>query len=371
MTQGGGEAVTRAGSGPVLAVVTDKPSGDGVGYVGQLLEKALAQICAAAPRIVALNRAAPGDAGPLRRAGFITRLAIAERSARHGPVVFNHLGIARAQRFVPPFLRRPYAVFLHGIEIWPPELAEDRKRAVRDAMVRFSNSAYTACRVAATHPDLGEIHPCPLALLPEIEEPDRDAREIARALLGPASGARVAIVGRMSAAERYKGHDELLDSWAAVRRAVPEAKLIVMGKGDDLPRLKSRAREQGVADAVLFTGFLPDAVMRAVLADCQVFAMPSRGEGFGLAYLEAMRVGLPCVGSTADGAVDVIVDGETGRLVPSNDRRALADALIALLQDSKAAKAMGALGRAREASVFSFDQFRIRVENALRSGKMI
>ena len=87
----------------------------------------------------------------------------------------------------------------------------------------------------------------------------------------------------------------------------------------------------GRGSHVLFCGFLPARALAALWERVAVFAMPSAREGFGLVYLEAMRAGRPCIGSTSDAAGDIIVDGETGLLVDRANRSALAEALVTLL----------------------------------------
>ena len=116
---------------------------------------------------------------------------------------------------------------------------------------------------------------------------------------------------------------------------------------------------------MVFTGFVADGVMRQLLARCQIFAMPSRGEGFGLAYLEAMRCGLPCIGSDADAASEVIADDETGRIVASSEIGQLASAIAELLENPDAARRMGERGQIRERDTFAFSNFRERVRVAL------
>ena len=91
----------------------------------------------------------------------------------------------------------------------------------------------------------------------------------------------------------------------------------------------------------------------------------SRGEGFGLVYLEAMAQGLPCIGSIHDAAVDVIVNHVTGRLVDQDHGTELADAVTSLLSDTALRQRLGEAGRAREHEVFSFDRFSARVQELL------
>ena len=108
-----------------------------------------------------------------------------------------------------------------------------------------------------------------------------------------------------------------------------------------------------------------DAAVRAVLRHAAVFAMPSRGEGFGLVYLQAMRAGIPCLGSRDDAAADVIVDGDTGLLVPHQDPEAIAGALARLLTDEAMRRRMGDAGRRRFESTFTYPRFRARLAGVL------
>jgi len=175
----------------------------------------------------------------------------------------------------------------------------------------------------------------------------------------------VVIVGRMSHSERYKGHDQLILAWPRVLAEVPDATLVMVGRGDDVERLHAKAAAVGVARSVHFTGFLPDAALRAVLRHAAVFAMPSRGEGFGLVYLQAMRCGVPCLGSRDDAAADVIVDGETGLLVPQQDPEAIAGALARLLTDEAMRRRLGEAARRRFESTFTYPRFRARLASVL------
>jgi glycosyltransferase involved in cell wall biosynthesis len=102
-----------------------------------------------------------------------------------------------------------------------------------------------------------------------------------------------------------------------------------------------------------------------------VFAMPSRQEGFGLVYAEAMWHGLPCIGSTRDAAGQVIADKETGLLVPYGDVEALAQALVELLSNPERAEAMGRRGARRARDHFIYDRFRDDFLRALDLGDTV
>jgi phosphatidylinositol alpha-1,6-mannosyltransferase len=271
--------------------------------------------------------------------------------------MFNHVGIARAQNLVPRVVRRPYAVLLCGIEVWDPALGADRKRTLRNATLRLAISEYTAARVSAAHPDIGSIIACPLALLPEV--PSASSLELA--VLERIGKHSVLIVGRMSSAERYKGHDELLECWPIVLQQVPDAQLVVAGQGDDLTRLREKAADLGISSSVLFLGFVSDGTLAAIRERVAMFALPSRGEGFGLVYLEAMRAGLPCIGGANDAAVDVIVHGETGLLVNPQNSRALSETILTMLRSEALRARFGAAGRERFEKEFTFERYCARL----------
>lgn len=345
---------------PGLAVVS-VGGGDGIGYVAQLLERALADIAGRAPWTVAVDPHSPYGVSRAERVRFAARLALGQALRRADWVLYNHVGIARTHRVLPAPIRRPYAVFLHGIEVWDPELSPDRVAAMRDARLRISNSHYTAERTAAQHPGIGPVVPCPLGLLAPGELTGEVDHELLRRVRDPMA----LIVGRMSRSERYKGHDELLDCWAAVVQGAPGAQLVVVGRGDDAERLRGRAAELGLADDVIFTGFVSDVTLEALYGRARLLVMPSRGEGFGLVYLEAMRRGVAVVASRLDAARDVVVDGETGILVDPADRRKLAGAVAGLLARPEEARALGARGRTRYEREFTFERFRDRLATVL------
>jgi phosphatidylinositol alpha-1,6-mannosyltransferase len=175
----------------------------------------------------------------------------------------------------------------------------------------------------------------------------------------------VLIVARMDSGEQYKGHDQLLEAWPAVRREVPRAALVVAGSGDDAHRLQAKAVALGIGESVRFTGFVSDAALRELYSQAALFAMPSRNEGFGLVYLEAMSHGLPCIGSVHDAAGELIDEGTTGFLVDQTDTGALANRIIRLLTNAAVRTTMGAAGRRRLDQRFSYDRFRTRLLSAL------
>src|SRR5258708_37666662 len=98
------------------------------------------------------------------------------------------------------------------------------------------------------------------------------------------------MLSRLVKREDYKGHREMLDAWPLVLRRLPTAQLWIAGDGDLRPDLEQAAAERGLAHAVRFLGFVSEERKRHLLQESRCMAVPSRGEGFGLVYLEAMGV---------------------------------------------------------------------------------
>jgi phosphatidylinositol alpha-1,6-mannosyltransferase len=246
-----------------------------------------------------------------------------------GRVVCGHL----AQLPVAAMATRPggrLALVAHGIEVWEKPSAL-HLLALRRCDRVFCVSRHTRDRMLSLHPSLESR----LRVVPNALDPDL--------LSGPApepppSGRPPVIlcVGRLSAADAYKGYDLLLQAFALLPPSAfhshPELvpRLRFVGDGDDRPRLEALARELRVADRVDFSGRLSDAELRRAFADCTCFALASTGEGFGLVYLEAMAAGRPCVGVHAT-AVPELVGPQTGVLAEPGNAAALAAALAECL----------------------------------------
>jgi len=284
------------------------------------------------------------------------------RRHRQDLVFFDIVGLARSILLpLPSFPPPRYVIFVHGIDLMSARTGS-RGRALGLARRLLVNSEFTAETLCTQRPDLEDR----TRVVPLCIDPARvRAWEASAAEPPPAREPAALIVGRMASEERGKGHDDLITAWPEVRRRAPDAELWVVGGGDDVERLRARARESGVDEAVRFLGRVPDSELSALYRRASLFVMPSRQEGFGLVYAEAMWHGLPCIGSTADAAGRVIDAGETGLLVPYGDVRAIAETVTALIGDSDRARRMGEAGRCQALRQFSYDRFRSDLLRAL------
>lgn len=184
-----------------------------------------------------------------------------------------------------------------------------------------------------------------------LEPPTLDlaaARQAARAAWGVDDS--VPVVGFFGRLIEQKGVDTLLEAWLQVSRQYPAARLVIVGDGKERPVLEARAAALGL-NGVRFAGWAADAA--CLMPGCDIIAMPSRWEGFGLVALEAMAAARPLVASRVSALPEIVVDLETGLLVPPGDAAALAEAIAGLLADPAWAQAMGQAGRARLVEAFS------------------
>ncbi len=256
-------------------------------------------------------------------------------------------------------------VFAHGIEVWQP-LGWPRGAALPQADLVIGPSADTVQHLISDQGvDPGKVQRLPWGLDPEFEARVAACVQTTLPRDFPLNARIVLTVSRWDPADRYKGGDTLIAALPQVLRKLPDAFLVLVGDGEDRPRLEQMARDLGVSDHTRFLYGLTQDELFSCYANCQVFALPSRGEGFGFVYLEAMAFGKPVIGGAHGGAVDVIEDGVTGCLVPHGDIERLSRALEILLADPVRAAQMGARGRDRLAQKFSFEQFRIQMTHLL------
>lgn len=350
----------------MLAAITLTPRGDGVAVVAKLLHDALTARTTAGCTVVTMF------AGPAEQPSFWNKADFAARVngrmllGRPAWMLFSHMNLARTLRYIPRRLRAPYAVFLHGTEVLKPVRAADRA-LLCGAALRLANSEYTARGAMQANPEIGPVIACPLAL-PGCAPGVRAAGTTRPPPWMTDPEALVVLtVGALRANERYKGHDQLIDAWPVVVAAVPKAHLVIAGDGDDAHRIRERVEASTVGRSITLLGFVPDQELDTCYRRAVVFALPSRGEGFGLVYLEAMAHQLPCLGSRQDAAGEVIQDGVTGLLVDQHDTAGLASALVSLLSDRERRAEMGRAGQLRLRTTFSVPAFCARLDAALQA----
>ena len=328
----------------MLALVTDAFGGHGgIAQYNRDFLRALAapgsEGVAVSP-ITVLPRHAPDQAAPPfgiqqmpqrpgRVAYALTALALA--FTRPIDLVFcGHLYMAPLAAVIARLKGAKLLIQTHGIEAWP-QPSRLQRAALEVADLVLCVSRYTRAAVlgwAAIAPE------CVLVLPNTVDEEFTPGDGAALRTKWSLEGKRVLLtVGRMDARERYKGHDRVIQALPQLVAAGHDVVYVVVGDGDDVAQLEAMAFDTGVADRVRFVG----AFNREMLVDAyrmaDLFVMPSTGEGFGIAFIEAMASGTPALGLAAAGARDALADGELGTAVGEGD---LVGALAKLLTQAKA-----------------------------------
>jgi len=270
----------------------------------------------------------------------------------------NYAPLGWMLKQMQPSLR--YGVIIYGIDAWQT-LGGVRGHALRNADFIISISDFTAQKaVAANGLAAGRIHLLPNAL--EWTEATRQNTPVPPSAI---KGTMLLSVCRLDENERYKGVDKVIEALPEVARKVPNVQYLVVGGGTDLERHKELALSCGVSERVHFLGFVDDDSLRACYRDCDLFVLPSAGEGFGFVFLEAMKYGKAIVAANSGGAPEVVVDGLSGRLVEYGDREQLPQTLTDLCLDAEKRREMGQAGHTRLVENYTYEHFKERFDEIM------
>lgn len=262
------------------------------------------EVCGVPPKVTFHADAANGPAHYLRA-------VMRARSAKPDLVICGHMNLLP----VACSIARNPLLLVYGIEAWKPSRRALVNRLLHRTRAVISISEITRQRLVAWSHYSG-----PTFLLPNaIHAGNYGIREkrpdlVARYKL---EGKRVLLtVGRLAEEERYKGFDEIME----ILRDLPDDVVyMIAGGGNDAVRLQQKAAHLGLGGRVVFTGIFPEEEKCDLYALADVYVMPSRGEGFGYVFLEALASGAPVIGSKHDGGREALLNGELGLLVdPAN-----------------------------------------------------
>jgi phosphatidyl-myo-inositol dimannoside synthase len=271
-----------------------------------------------------------------------------------------------------PSSRCPLIVNLHGVEAWTPHHNPIVRRFLKQVNAFISVSQFTWQRFTAWSGVQAPMHLLPNCVdLAAFGPGPKRADLVARYGL---EGRKVMMVlARLSAAERYKGVDEVLAVLPALAQKIPNLAYVICGHGDDRPRLMNKARSLGLAvldptlsasngergrgevprepshhasptsdlrplnsgPLVIFTGRIPEEEKADHYRLADAFVMVGRGEGFGIVYLEALACGIPVVASTTDASREAVREGELGELADPGNPADIQRAVLAALQQPR------------------------------------
>ena len=246
-------------------------------------------------------------------------------------IIMTHLNFAPIAMFLKWLVGTKYIAIAHGVEAWDipnPLLLKALKSA--DLILAVSN--FTRDRLCQNQ----NISPDKVKILPNTF--DTSAWKIApkpqylldRYKLQPDQKV-ILTVSRLVMSEQYKGYDQILEALPIIRQTIPDVHYLIVGKGDDRDRIEQIIQQKDLQNHVTLAGFIADEYLCDYYNLCDLFAMPSKREGFGIVYLEALACGKPVLGGDIDGAVDALDQGRLGVLINPEDVQGIAQEIINIL----------------------------------------
>jgi glycosyltransferase involved in cell wall biosynthesis len=271
--------------------------------------------------------------GLLAKIAFILKLKIKLLFFRPDFIFCSHISFAPLILFFRRFFGFKWGIMAYGIEVW--DIKEKSKiHSLEKADIIFSISNFTKSKIIGQFPQAENkitILPNPIdgEEFPMKEKPDyllkRHNLKNKKIIL---------TVARLSPLEKYKGYDKVIEGLPLVLSRFPEAKYVIVGEGGDRNRVEDLIKKMNLKDSVIMAGYVPDRELADYYNLCDVFAMPSKGEGFGFVFLEALSCGKPVVAGNSDGSRDAVLDGKLGLLVNPDDKKEIAEAIIKILEKS-------------------------------------
>lgn len=272
--------------------------------------------------------------------------------------IFAHVNLASLAIFIK--LLNPKATILfctHGIEIWK-KLSKTTEWIMNKSTI-LTVSNFSKNELLKHNPNLQDIRIFPNCI---------KIKDTNEALENPYDKDEFNIlsVTRLEKSEQLKGIDSMIKTLPLLIEEIPHIKYTVIGKGDDTIRLKQIAKDLALEKYVDFLGFVDD--INAYYKHCDVFSLPSKKEGFGIVYLEAMQYKKPVIAVNYGGPTDVIVNDETGFLCEYDALQCIVEKIKILHNDPSLSTKLGQYGYERLMKHFKFEQFTQNLHNVLIGG---
>ncbi|ADI63731.1 glycosyltransferase [Trichormus azollae] len=299
--------------------------------------------------------------GRLKLAIALVRYLLQKRPQQ---VFCGHIKLAGLIQILCQPLSISYTVLTYGKEVWEP-LNNTERRALASASAIWTISRYSRDRACAANGiDPKKVQMLPCAIDGEKFTPGEKALELIQKY-GLNNAKVLMTVARLWSGDIYKGVDVTIRALPQIIQVFPEVKYLVIGRGNDQPRLAQLAKDLGVSDPLIFAGFIPTEALMLHYRLADAYIMPSQ-EGFGIVYLEAMACGVPVLSGDDDGSADPLQDGKLGWRVQHRNPDAVAAACIEILQGQDQ-RCDGKWLREQTIAIFGIQAFQQRLQQMLQS----
>ena len=253
-------------------------------------------------------------------------------------IVLSHINLLPVGWLIKKLAPDTEIVLLaHGIEIWYP-VSKRKKRMLHKCDTILAVSNYTRNTIIHTHGlEAGKIKVLNNCLDPFLPLPSVFAKS--EILLNKYGFKETDIIlmslTRLASKERYKGYDKVIEAIADLKAKYPHIRYLIAGRYDSREKafIDNLLVQRRISNMVVITGFVPDKELEAHFAMSDMYVMPSRKEGFGIVFIEAMYYGLPVIAGNADGSSDALLAGGLGQLVTPDDVEEIAQAIENILKN--------------------------------------
>ncbi len=303
----------------------------------------------------------------LPKAKFVFNFFWGAVSFRPDIIICGHINFSPIVYFLSLFFNHKYIIITHGLEVWDIK-SRVQLKALERAFLIVSVSNHTKGKILNQLPHLkGKIF-----LLPNSVDDkkffikEKPAYLLQRHALHK-DEKMILTVARLSAAEKMKGYDKIIEAIPLIMREIPTIKYFLVGDGDDRVRIRRLIEKLGLDDRVTMVGHVGDDEIVSYYNLCDVFVMPSKSEGFGISFLEALACGKPVIGGNRDASIEPLLNGELGLLVNPDSVIEIAEATVRILKKKIQAHLLDAeFLRRRVLEEYGLDKFKRNIVELIK-----
>lgn len=277
-------------------------------------------------------------------------------------IICGHINFSPLCYLVSKFLKKKYIVLTYGIDVWHIN-SSVKLQGLKNANLIISISNFTKEKIVKQIPKLkNKIKLLPPTINSSLFYPKPKPIYLIKRHNLKGNNKIILTVARLKRTEEYKGYYKILDVLPDIVKKIPEIKYILVGSGDDLENIQRYIEKKNLKKIVILTGYIPDNELPDYYNLCDIFIMPSKKEGFGIVFLEALACGKPVIAGNKDGSADVALGGDIGILIDPDNLEEIKKAIISVLKGEVDKKLFnGKYLRERVLKEYGFESFMERI----------
>lgn len=246
-------------------------------------------------------------------------------------ILCNHINFIPVAYLYKKLFKVSYGFVSHGIEVWNIKNII-KKRILKNADFIISISKYTATKLVDQFPELkNKIFIIPSTVDYKKFYPKDKSKKILNKYNLTLNDKIILTVSRLNSKEQHKGYDKVIKILPSILKLMPDLKYLIIGDGDDRKRIEKMIEDYNLQENVILTGEISDEEINDYYNLADVFVMPSKGEGFGIVFLEALACGIPVIAGNKDASKEPLLNGELGILIDPDNLEEIKRAIINIL----------------------------------------